>query len=177
MALTRHRATILTTIPLLLVLLLLTNYHFNNKQQPQPTIIPSHLHRHLDFQLHHPIQHPIISLINNATRNWNTKLKSQSMHLSDAIAEYRRRNRRNPPVGYDRWWAWASKNNVKLLDEYDSLHKAIRPFFAIPPPIFKQRLNALVSDQTKWSFVSLNPSSHTLSLSLVRKLIPLVIPR
>ncbi|KAH9467582.1 hypothetical protein Pst134EA_011222 [Puccinia striiformis f. sp. tritici] len=66
-----------------------------------------------------PVIHPIISLINNATRAWNLKLASQSKDFATAVSEYRRRNNRNPPKGYDRWWTWASKNNVKLLDEYD----------------------------------------------------------
>ncbi|POW21499.1 hypothetical protein PSHT_02388 [Puccinia striiformis] len=87
--------------------------------------------------------HPVISLINNATRAWNLKLESQSKDFTAAVSEYRRRNNRNPPKGYDRWWTWASKNNVKLLDEYDYLHNSIKPFFALPPQVFRQRASAV----------------------------------
>ncbi|KAA1080927.1 F-actin-capping protein subunit alpha [Puccinia graminis f. sp. tritici] len=113
-----------------------------------------------------PVLHPIVSLINNATRAWNLKLESQSKHLSSAISEYRRRNHRNPPRGYDRWWSWASQNNVKLLDEYDYLHKSIEPFFALPPQVFRQRASALASDQTKWATMIFVVSIRNGQLSL-----------
>ncbi|OAV90176.1 hypothetical protein PTTG_08354 [Puccinia triticina 1-1 BBBD Race 1] len=113
-----------------------------------------------------PVLHPIVSLINNATRAWTLKLESQSKHFSTAVSEYRRRNHRNPPKGYDRWWAWASDNNVKLLDEYDYLHKSIKPFFALPPEVFRQRASALVSGQTKWSIMIFVVSIRNGQLSL-----------
>lgn len=101
-----------------------------------------------------PITHPIISLLNNATQAWNLKLRSQSSDFPAAVAEYRRRNQRNPPMGYDNWWSWASENNVKLLDEYDTLQRSIEPFFALPPHVFRQRAEALISQKTKWAQVS-----------------------
>ncbi|KNE92687.1 hypothetical protein PSTG_13900 [Puccinia striiformis f. sp. tritici PST-78] len=113
-----------------------------------------------------PVIHPIISLINNATRAWNLKLASQSKDFATAVSEYRRRNNRNPPKGYDRWWTWASKNNVKLLDEYDYLHNSIKPFFALPPQVFRQRASALVNQQTKWSFMIFVVSIRNGQLSL-----------
>ncbi|PLW52221.1 hypothetical protein PCANC_01647 [Puccinia coronata f. sp. avenae] len=114
-----------------------------------------------------PQQHPMLALIKNATQAWNHKLSTQSTHLSAALYEYRRRNNRNPPKGYREWWHWATKNNVKLLDEYDYLQKAIQPFFALPPHVFKQRVNALISDQTKWAFMIfvISIKNGTLSLS------------
>lgn len=98
-----------------------------------------------------PVVHPIVSLVEDAGRAWNLKLKSQSLDLRAAVSEYRRRNRRNPPKGFDRWWDWASLNGVKLLDEYDTLHRSIEPFFALSPHLFRHRVTALVTDQTKWA--------------------------
>ena len=49
------------------------------------------------------IRHPIHDLITNATRDWEEKLSRQSQTLAQAVVEYRRRYKRNPPVGFDDW--------------------------------------------------------------------------
>lgn len=49
------------------------------------------------------VRHPIHDLITNATRTWEEKLARQSQTLEAAVAEYRRRHKRNPPRGFDDW--------------------------------------------------------------------------
>lgn len=48
-------------------------------------------------------RHPITVLIEEAETRWNAKLARQSTTLSEAVAEYKSRYRRNPPRGFDAW--------------------------------------------------------------------------
>ncbi|KAG0143301.1 hypothetical protein CROQUDRAFT_49034 [Cronartium quercuum f. sp. fusiforme G11] len=124
---------------------------------PQPLINLRYSVDGLVYFLDHPskfpsptIQHPIFSLIQNATEMWNSKLRKQSETLCLAAIEYHRRHQRHPPRGFDKWWIWAKNHHVQLLDEYDSMFKAIEPFFALPPKIFRQRVDDLLYNRTKW---------------------------
>lgn len=52
-------------------------------------------------------EHPIYQLIRDSKKSWVKKNARQSRTLRDAVVEYRRRNSgRNPPKGFDKWWAW-----------------------------------------------------------------------
>lgn len=48
--------------------------------------------------------HPIEQLMATAQDDWETKLKRQSRTLRQAVEEYKRRYRRAPPLGFDKWW-------------------------------------------------------------------------
>ncbi|WOO78997.1 Beta-1,2-xylosyltransferase 1 [Vanrija pseudolonga] len=78
-------------------------------------------------------QHPIYDLITRSNQAWETKLERASKTLDQAVKEYRRRYGRNPPRGFDKWWAWAQKHNIKLPDEYDQIHEDLEPYWAISP--------------------------------------------
>ncbi len=45
----------------------------------------------------------------------------QSKTLDEAVINYRRRYNRAPPKGFDKWWEYAMKNDVKMVDEYDQI--------------------------------------------------------
>lgn len=47
--------------------------------------------------------HPILGLIKRAEGEWARKVARQSRTLKEAVDEYRRRYKRNPPVGFDKW--------------------------------------------------------------------------
>lgn len=52
-------------------------------------------------------QHPIRQLIGAGKAAWESKLKRQSKTLKQAVREYKRRHGgRNPPKGFDKWWAY-----------------------------------------------------------------------
>lgn len=76
-------------------------------------------------------QHPILTLIDQAQREWSDKLQRESQTLNEAVKEYQRRYHRNPPRGFDRWWSFAVKNNVLLKDEYDQIDRDLRIFRAL----------------------------------------------
>jgi len=82
-----------------------------------------------------PKPHPIFTLIKRAEQDWNRKVHKQSKTLKDAVHEYRRRYRRNPPRGFDKWWAYAKANRVILVDEYDQIHRDLEPFWALCVPL------------------------------------------
>jgi hypothetical protein len=78
-----------------------------------------------------PAPHPILTLIKRAEAQWNRKVARQSKTLKEAVVEYRRRYRKNPPKGFDKWWAYAKANRVVLTDEYDQIHHDLEPFWAL----------------------------------------------
>lgn len=77
--------------------------------------------------------HPIDALIAHAEAQWFAKLSRQSITLSDAVAEYRRRYRRSPPKGFDVWFGWARAHGVEMLDEYDRINYDLEPYWGIAP--------------------------------------------
>lgn len=47
--------------------------------------------------------HPIFELMRDAEAAWDAKLARASKTLEEAVTEYRRRYRRAPPLGFDKW--------------------------------------------------------------------------
>lgn len=75
-----------------------------------------------------PEEHLIPKLIQEAESKYEEKLQRQSKTLGDAVAEYKRRYRREPPKGFDEWWDFTQKYDVKMVDEYDGLMEDLAPF-------------------------------------------------
>jgi hypothetical protein len=47
--------------------------------------------------------HPILGMIEKAEKEWKAKVARQSKTLEEATIEYKRRYKRNPPRGWDKW--------------------------------------------------------------------------
>ncbi|KAG9309836.1 glycosyl transferase family 90-domain-containing protein [Chiua virens] len=77
--------------------------------------------------------HPIFQLIRDAELEWEEKHARASKTLHEAVAEYRRRYRRAPPLGFDKWWDYVVTHHVQLPDEYDEIYQDIEPFWGIDP--------------------------------------------
>ncbi|KAF9450825.1 glycosyltransferase family 90 protein [Macrolepiota fuliginosa MF-IS2] len=77
--------------------------------------------------------HPIFELMRRAERDWDEKLKRASKTLTDAVKEYRRRYKRDPPRGFDLWWEYVVEHNVQLPDEYDQIFHDLEPFWGLEP--------------------------------------------
>jgi hypothetical protein len=73
--------------------------------------------------------HPIPRLMDEAEQRFRTKLAGQSKTLKAAVAEYKRRYKRPPPKGFDEWWKFATRHEVRLVDEYDTLVGDLEPFW------------------------------------------------
>ncbi|KAG2006903.1 capsular associated protein [Coprinopsis cinerea AmutBmut pab1-1] len=76
-------------------------------------------------------EHPIPKLMDEAEARFRDKLGRQSKTLKAAVAEYKRRYKRPPPKGFDEWWKFVQRNDVKLVDEYDGLVEDLEPFWGM----------------------------------------------
>jgi hypothetical protein len=121
-----------------------------------PTLFPVHRYRGDGYLLVNPEgRHPIHDLIQRAQSKWDKKQKARSHSLGEACAEYRRRHRRDPPPGFNHWfarplivfriysrlfrWDYVVKNDIKLPDEYDFLHANLEPLWGIDPKYLQER--------------------------------------
>lgn len=52
-------------------------------------------------------KHPIEELMENAKKEWEEKVARQSKTAEEAIEEYKRRYKRDPPYGFTEWFAYA----------------------------------------------------------------------
>ncbi|BEJ13624.1 hypothetical protein CspHIS471_0307980 [Cutaneotrichosporon sp. HIS471] len=86
-----------------------------------------------------PIHHPIPKLMADAREAFDAKVKRQSKTLSEAVREYRRRYKRDPPAGFDKWFEFAKKHKAVIIDEYDQLHHDLEPFWQLTGKDLRQR--------------------------------------
>ena len=118
----------------------------------------SHLHGHHAHEENAPLfpasslSHPVHKLVAEADGDFQTVLARRSRSLSDAVAEYRRRYKIPPPPNFDKWYNFAKKKGVELIDEYDTIYHALLPFWALEPAVIRERVreaigfdNALIS--------------------------------
>lgn len=83
--------------------------------------------------------HPIAQLIRHAKENFDNVFSRQSKTLQEAVEEYRRRYKMPPPPHFDAWFRFAQKKGVKMIDEYDTIHHALLPFWGLDPKIVRER--------------------------------------
>lgn len=76
-------------------------------------------------------EHPITSLMADAKVDFAKRLAKQSKTLPEAVAEYKRRYQRDPPRGFDDWWAFATENDFKFTDEFDGIVEDLAPFWTL----------------------------------------------
>ncbi|GAA5832497.1 hypothetical protein JCM11251_001347 [Rhodosporidiobolus azoricus] len=127
-------------------------YPARNASASDPTFPPPELQAH-----------PIHFLLREAQSAWTAKLARQSRSLDQAVREYRRRYRREPPRGFDQWFRFAKKNKVQLIDEYDSINERILPFAAIRPEILQYR-SAMLQNTTGEEMFWLHEKTVTLRI-------------
>jgi len=83
--------------------------------------------------------HPILQLIQGAENNFTSQLEKQSKTLDEAIAEYRRRYGIPPPPNFDKWYEFAKLKGVQIIDDYDSIHQSLTPFWGLQPATIRAR--------------------------------------
>jgi hypothetical protein len=83
--------------------------------------------------------HPISLLISNAEQEFNRLKNKQSNTLAEAVAEYRRRYGISPPPGFDKWYDFARKRGIQLIDEFDTIHSSLTPFWGLKPSTIRHR--------------------------------------
>lgn len=83
--------------------------------------------------------HPMWSLITEAEKDMEKIKARQSKTLAEAVAEYRRRYGLPPPPHFDKWFEFAQKNDVQLVDEFDTIHELLTPFWGLRPATIRAR--------------------------------------
>ncbi|OQE27364.1 hypothetical protein PENSTE_c004G02717 [Penicillium steckii] len=66
--------------------------------------------------------------IHTALEQANVAFTSQSTSPQGAIAEYKRRYRRDPPSGFSDWVQFALDHDSKVIDDFDEIHRDLEPF-------------------------------------------------
>jgi hypothetical protein len=84
-------------------------------------------------------EHPIPRLMEEAENKYRRKLGGQSKTLKAAVAEYKKRYKRDPPKGFDEWWKFAQKHEVKMVDEYNGLMEDLAPFWTLSGQELRRR--------------------------------------
>ncbi len=84
--------------------------------------------------------HPIAQLINFSEQQFESLKSTQSKNLADAVSEYRRRYRLPPPPNFDKWYEFAKRRGVQLIDEYDNIHDTMLPFWSLEPSTLRARV-------------------------------------
>ncbi|ESK83594.1 glycosyltransferase family 90 protein [Moniliophthora roreri MCA 2997] len=92
-------------------------------------------------------EHPIRILIKRSQQAWAEKLHRQSTTLLQAVNEYRKRhNDREPPLGFNIWWAYVKRNNVQLVDEYDQIWRDIEVIWGFGTDALNQSQQAFLEN-------------------------------
>lgn len=86
-----------------------------------------------------PGKHPMQYLIAESQKSFEALLNRQSKTLDQAVAEYKRRYNIPPPPNFDKWFAFAQSRKVQLIDEFDSIHDTLTPFWGLKPATIRQR--------------------------------------
>jgi hypothetical protein len=93
--------------------------------------------------------HPAAQLIDAAEKEFQDTLNKQSKSLAGAVQEYRRRHGIAPPPHFDKWYEFATRNGVVMIDEFDTINEMLLPFWALKPATIRSRIaNALGHDDS-----------------------------
>ncbi|GAA5825171.1 hypothetical protein JCM3770_006903 [Rhodotorula araucariae] len=84
--------------------------------------------------------HPIPALMKRAKQQWAQLKARQSRTFAGAVSEYKRRHGRNPPKGFDKWYAFAKAHEVLLVDEFDLIEKDLLMYRAFKPRVLRRRV-------------------------------------
>lgn len=88
--------------------------------------------------------HPVDKLVRDAEAEFLSLVQRQSQTLEDAVEEYKRRYQIPPPPNFDKWFAFAKEKGVQLMDEYDTIHHSLLPFWALKPETIRGRVREAV---------------------------------
>ncbi|KAK4550349.1 hypothetical protein LTR36_003316 [Oleoguttula mirabilis] len=92
--------------------------------------------------------HPIDMLIYEAQTQHEAYINqtSTSKTLADAVGTYKARYNRVPPPGFDHWYEYATARNSVVIDDYNSIHRDLLPFYALSAEDIRQRTWDMISN-------------------------------
>jgi len=123
---TKIRRAILFSILAILSILLLLIFLF----QISSTVVNSNLNSYRSSKPNHNDFSPdaIRWRIRSAHEQANVAFKTQSTSPQEAILEYKRRYRRDPPSGFSNWVQFALDHDSKVIDNFDEINRDLEPF-------------------------------------------------
>ena len=102
--------------------------------------------------------HPIEVLVNQANRDFRSMVDGQSRTLPDAITEYERRYRMEPPPGFDLWFNLAMESNCTIVDNFDTVMQSLEPFWGITAKEMRARADMFTQvPLAKWALRDKKP--------------------
>ncbi|KAH9859798.1 hypothetical protein IAQ61_011580 [Plenodomus lingam] len=132
-------------VTVLSLLLLIVQQNFTVTQR-YPTDVDSNMAISLPETPLGPVRidlskgHPAAQLIKAAEADFQRTLDRQSKTLAAAVQEYRRRNGIAPPPHFDKWYEFATRNGVVMIDEFDTVNQMLLPFWAVKPATLRSRV-------------------------------------
>ncbi|KAH7135106.1 hypothetical protein B0J11DRAFT_152762 [Dendryphion nanum] len=99
--------------------------------------------------------HPAEQLMRTAEKEFSDMLSRQSKSLPEAVHEYRRRYGIAPPPMFDKWYEFATRNGVQLIDEFDTISHALLPFWALKPSTIRSRVRLALANYDENALVAI----------------------
>ncbi|KAF6231505.1 hypothetical protein HO173_010257 [Letharia columbiana] len=109
--------------------------------------------------------HPIELLVEEANQKFWDMTKRQSRSSKEAVNEYRRRYKREPPPGFNQWYDAAVKSNTPVNDNFDTIMAAFEPYWAFSAQEMRARVQDL-ENVNGWKVCIINIDSHTQQVSV-----------
>ncbi|KAK3343195.1 hypothetical protein B0H65DRAFT_577120 [Neurospora tetraspora] len=81
--------------------------------------------------LRHPGQHPVAQLMDKAKADFDSMLSRRSKTCEEAVEEYKRRYKVDPPPGFRGWYDFAVKNQSPIIDDFDTIYQSVSPFWKL----------------------------------------------
>ena len=85
----------------------------------------------------------------DAQANFKKMMIGQSRSLGEAVEVYKKRYGRSPPKGFGGWWKFCQDNNVRIIDEYDSLVADLEPFWRMSGVELRRRASQVCDPTCK----------------------------
>ncbi|KAL9123909.1 MAG: hypothetical protein Q9175_008285, partial [Cornicularia normoerica] len=111
--------------------------------------------------------HPIEVLVSEANEEFRSMVEGQSKTLPDAVVEYERRYRMEPPSGFDLWFKLAMEANCTIVDNFDTVMQSLEPFWGITAKEMRARADMFTQvPLAKWALRDKKPVMLSNSLVL-----------
>ena len=145
-----RRRALIALSGLVLVLISMRQLHRDNVDPPKVRF----------SGLFSPEVHPVETLVTEAKRKFEGRLRRQSQTLSQAVAEYERRYQMSPPPGFDTWFEFAKQSKSLIVDDYDTMTDCFRPFWGLSSVEIQRRLELIGNERV----ANFSIRNHTLTM-------------
>ncbi|KAG8530489.1 uncharacterized protein KY384_004992 [Bacidia gigantensis] len=98
---------------------------------------PWHSGEAIDDPLEPVDNHPIVTLMQNADKEFRFYEENRSKSFKETVRKYRTRYGRHPPPGFKEWYLFARKRKAHNIDDFEQVMDDLRPFWAIEPAVIR----------------------------------------